>query len=315
MSQYMPIDLFQPVYGVAKFPATLIPAYDGNSITQFYGYYFQDHVKITRRLTVTGGGRLNFSKNQDVPGPSNNQHAFTPRVGATFEVFPGAVIYGSYSRSYMPQAGRIFDSTDPSGKFAPPETGWQWEAGFKSSLLNNRLSTTVALFDLNRSNLITSDAAHPNFYILTGQQRSRGVELESAYLIRSGWNVTAAYAFTNARVTEDNDIPVGTRTQNAPRNMFNVWTRYEIQRGFFQGLSFGAGGRYYTDQAGDLYDSFRIGSYGIADASAAYRRGHFMIRLNGYNLTNTRNFTGSYDNLYVKPGAPRSARVTLGINF
>lgn len=314
-SQYMPLDVFNPVYGAAKFPSPLLPAYAGHSITQFQGAYFQDHFTLGKRLTVTGGGRFNFSNNRDLPDPGETQYAFTPRVGATYQVFPGAVLYGSYSRSYFPQSGRIYDTENSNGTLAPPEEGRQWEGGFKSSLLGSRLSTTVAVFDLIRSNLLTSDASHPNFYVLTGKQRSRGVEFEAAYTILRGWNMTAAYAFVNARVTEDNDIPVGTRTQNAPRNMFSTWTRYEIQRGFARGLAFGAGGRYYTDQAGDLYDTFRIGSYGVADASASYRIGRFSIQLNGYNLTNTRYFTGSYDIVYVKPGAGRSARVTVGYQF
>lgn len=314
-TQLMPIDVFKPVYGAAKFPSTLVPAYGGTSITQFQGLYLQDHAKITKRLAITGGGRFNFSKNRDLPGPSNDQYAFTPRIGGTYQLFNGGSLYASYSRSYLPQSGRLYDSVDANGKFAPPETGQQWEAGFKTSLLGSRLSTTLALFNLERRNLLTTDPTHPNFYILTGRQRSRGVEFEAAYLIRSGWSLTTAYAFTDARVTEDNSIPVGTRTQNAPRHTFSTWMRYEFQRGLAKGLAFGAGGRYYTDQAADLNDTFRLGSYGIADASVSYRVKRVSVQLNGYNLTNTRYFTGSYDMVYVKPGPPRSARVTIGYRF
>ncbi|HWB98746.1 MAG TPA: TonB-dependent siderophore receptor [Bryobacteraceae bacterium] len=314
LSQFIPIDLFQPVYGAVAYPP-LIPAYDGYSITQFYGAYFQDHARITRRLAVTAGGRFNFSTNRDVPDPAHHDHAFTPRVGATYEVLPGATVYASYSRSYLPQSGRVYEAGNPSGGFAPPEKGEQWEGGFKSSLLRGRLTATLALFNLERGNVLTSDASHPNFYVLTGKQRSRGVELEGVYLVRSGWSITASYAYIHAKVTEDNDIPVGTWTQNVPHHSFNLWTRYEIRRGWASGLAFGFGGRYYTDQSGDLYDTFRIPGYGIVDASVSYSRRHFRVQLNAYNMSDTRYFTGSYDNLYVKPGAPRSARATVGFTF
>lgn len=313
-SQYLPLDLFNPVYGPVQFPA-LIPAYDGRSLMQFLGAYAQDQLKVTQKLTVTLGGRWNFAWNQDQPDPSHMDRAFTPRVGATYEFLPGLVAYGSYSRSFLPQTGRLYDATIANGTFAPPEKGRQWETGVKASLLGGRVSQTLALFDLRRSNILTADVSHPNFYVLTGQQRSRGVEFETSALLRPGWNLTAAYAFIDARVTEDNTIPIGTRTWNAPRHSVSVWSRYEVQRGWARGLGFGAGVRYYTDQAGDLNDTFRIPSYGLVDASVSYEWQHWRLQLNAYNLANARYFTGSYDNLYVKPGSPRSARVTVGWSF
>ncbi|WP_321469904.1 TonB-dependent siderophore receptor [uncultured Paludibaculum sp.] len=314
MSQYTPIDLFHPVYGQSK-PTALIPAYAGHTLMQFTGLYFQDHLRLGRRLTITAGGRMNFTSNRDLPDPSHTDSAFTPRIGANYQILPGLALYGSYSRSFLPQSGRVYDAGSENGTFAPPEKGRQWEGGVKSSLLNGRLSSTLALYDLRRGNVLTTDLGHPNFSIVTGQQRSRGVEAESTFLLHGGWSLTAAYAFNNAKVTEDNTIPVGTPTQNAPRHAFNLWTRYEIQRGWAKGLGIGLGGRRYGDQSGDLFNTFQLPGYGLLEGSLSYRVGHFGIQFNAYNLSNTRYFTGSYDSLYVKPGAPRSARVTVRWSF
>ena len=248
LSQYMPIDLFHPVYGT-PFPV-LQPYASGKTTTQFTGIYMQDQARLLRRLTLTLGGRFDFASNREKPEPSNNNTAFTPRVGLTYELVPGLALYSSFSKSFLPQTGRVFDGSS-SGAFVPPETGQQWEAGVKSALLGGRLSTTLAVYQLSRRNVITTDPVHPNFYLLTGEQRSRGVELETALHLRPGWSVTAAYALTDAKVTEDSDIPVGTPTQNVPKHSFNVWTTYEVQHGRARGLGLGFGGRYYTDQSGD----------------------------------------------------------------
>jgi iron complex outermembrane receptor protein len=62
-------------------------------------------------------------------------------------------------------------------------------------------------------------------------------------------------------------------------------------------------------------NSFQIPSYGLAGASASYRRGRFRLQLNVNNLLNKRYFAGSYDAIYVLPGAPRTARVTASWTF
>jgi iron complex outermembrane recepter protein len=314
LAGYMPLNLYNPVYGT-PYPSPLIPAYGGSSLVQYSGIYLQDQVHLTSRLIVTGGGRFNFATNRTDPDPSINKYAFTPRVGINYLLRSDLSAYASYSRSFLPQTGQIYSPTNSSGTSAAPETGRQWEVGLKSSLLGSRLNATLSLFDLVRNNVLTMDIAHPNFFVLSGQQRSQGVELETSTVLRTGWDLTAAYAYTFARITDDNSIPLGTPTQNAPRNMFSFWTHYEIQRGWAKGVSFGLGTRYYSRQGGDLYNTFQLPPYGLTDASASYRRGPFHIQLNAYNLGDKRYYTGSYDIVYVKPGSPRAVRMNVGWSF
>ena len=148
-----------------------------------------------------------------------------------------------------------------------------------------------------------------------GIERSRGVELEATLHPLPGWNLTTAYSYINAEVTQDTTLPAGTPTINAPRNIFNLWSTYEIQRGEVHGLTFGIGGRHYTDQSGDLANSFQLPGYGLLDASVTYRRGPAQWQLNADNLSNERYFAGSYNDLYVKTGEPRIVRGTFSWNF
>src|SRR5581483_6419422 len=257
-----------------------------------------------------------FASNHDLAEPdSSDNHAFSPRVGLTYQLHPGVAAFSSFSKSFYPQSGRIFVEGTEAGKFVTPETGQQWEGGIKISLLGGWVGMTVSVYHLQRQNVITSDLSHPNFYQQTGKQRSRGVEFETAFRLMTGWNVTLAYAFTDAIVTEDEYIPISTRTQNSPRNTVNAWITYEVQRGPAKGLGFGFGGRHYTDQSGDLVDTFNLPGFGVFDASAFYRRGRFRWQINANNLANNRYFVGSYDALYVKPGEPRNIRTTIGWMF
>lgn len=316
---YEPLDLFNPVYGAN--PVQELSVYTNTyTVTQYAGIYLQDHVRLPQHVTITGGGRLDLAKNESRGSANQNGRGWTPRLGVTWQAVPSTTLYASFSKSYLPQSGLVWDSASTSS-YLPPEHGQQWEGGIKSSLWRGRITPTVAVFQLNRNNVATSDETHPNYYVLTGEQRSRGVELEAAMHPVAGWNITAAYSYINAIVlnggTEGTSgyIAPGTPTLNAPKNIFNVWSTYEIPRGWAHGLAVGLGGRHFTDQAGDLQNSFQLPGYGIVDGSLTYRRGPAEWRFNAYNLTDARYASGSYDNLYVKPGEPRTVRGTFSWFF
>jgi len=312
-SAYEPLDLFAPVYGAN--PVQSLSLYsDSQTVTQYAGIYLQDHIRLPQNITVTGGGRFDFAKNETKGSPNQNGTGLTPRLGATWQAIPSTTFYASFSKSYLPQSGMVYDGTT-SGTFVAPERGQQWEGGAKSAFWNGRIMGTLAVFQLNRKNVTTTDPSHPNFYLVTGEQRSRGVELEATLHPLTGWNLTTAYSYVNAEVLHDTSLAAGTPTLNAPRNLFNIWTTYEVPHGAARGLGLGIGGRHYTDQSGDLADSFQLPGYGIVDASLSYRRGRSHWQINANNLGDARYASGSYNDTYVKPGEPRTIRGTVSWNF
>jgi iron complex outermembrane receptor protein len=312
-SAYMPLDVFNPVYGTPFSP--IYPFASGDTRTQYVGLYLQDRMQLTERLSLTAGGRLDFASNRDFSQPeSNDNNAFSPRVGGTYRLVPSVALFADYSKSFLPQSGMLYDGTS-SGAFASPERGEQWEGGLKTSLLSGRMVNSVSVYRLTRTNVLTPDPNNPNFYLLTGKQRSKGVELETTFQLHKTWNLILAYAFTEAYVVQDNVIPVGTPTQNVPKQSVNVWSTYELQHGWLRGLGLGFGARYYTAQSGDLLDTFSIPAYGLVEASVFYRRGHLGWQINAYNLADKQYFTGSYNNVYVQPGSPRSIHTTIGWRF
>lgn len=312
-SAYEPLDLFAPIYGAN--PVQSLSLYtDNETVTQYAGIYLQDHIRLPQNITVTGGGRLDFAKNESKGSPNQNGTGLTPRLGVTWQAIPSTTVYASFSKSYLPQSGLVYNGST-SGTFLSPERGQQWEGGTKSALWNGRVMATLAVFQLNRKNVATTDPSHPNFYLVTGEQRSRGVEFETTLHPLTGWNLTTAYSYVNAEVLHDTTLAAGTPTLNAPRNLFNIWTTYEIPHGAARGLTFGIGGRHYTDQSGDLADSFQLPGYGIVDASLSYQRGRSHWQVNANNLGDTRYASGSYNDIYVKPGEPRTIRGTVSWNF
>src|SRR5260370_9700100 len=213
-SAYMPLDVFNPVYGTPFSP--VYPFASGDTRTQDVGLYLQDRMQLTERLSLTAGCRIDLASNRDVSQTdSNERNAFSPRVGGTFRLVPSVALYADYSKSFLPQTGMVYDGSS-SGTFASPERGDQWECGVKTSLLSGRMVNTVSVYRLTRSNVLTPDPNHPNFYLLTGKQRSKGVELDTIFQLHRTWNLILAYPFTQPYVDAANAIPFGPPPQNLP---------------------------------------------------------------------------------------------------
>jgi iron complex outermembrane receptor protein len=300
---YMPLDLFEPSYGQPLPPLFDQPAFVSD--TETTGIYLQDQLAPLEGLTITLGARYDW-----VNSSGEKSQAFSPRIGLSYQVLDGLVAYASYSRSFLPQDGLL-----SSGAGVEPERGTQWEIGAKSALWDGRVNATLSLYQLTRGNVSTDDPFNPGFVLTTGEQRSRGVELDSQIALTDGLELVAVYAYTDAEVTDDNVLAEGLWTRNAPRHGLSTWLKYTLLEGPLSGLGFGIGVSHYTKQAGDLENTFFLPSYTLLDANITYTRGPLQLQLNLDNLTDERYATGSYNDIYVLPGRPLRARVQATWSF
>jgi iron complex outermembrane recepter protein len=300
-SSYLVMDLFHPTYHRA------MPSYfssgSSDEAQNSVGAYVQDHVSY-KNWTLTGSLRWDNARSAAY-GAENTDVAFTPRLGLTYAVVPDTILFASYSESFLPQSGTTF-----AGEVLKPEKGRQWESGIKASLLEGRIDLSASLYYLTRNNVSTSDPSHPYSYLQSGKQRSRGFEFDSRFEIVKNWQAIFTYAYTDAAVIEDNSYPVGDQLSNVPKNSIGLWTRYAFD-GVLDGFSANAGVYHYSSMAGDLPNTFRLPSYTLVNAGLAYDYQDATLQLSFKNLFNERYFSGSYNDLYVQPGASRSIEARL----
>jgi iron complex outermembrane receptor protein len=308
-----PLDIFNPVYSSQTFEETFPPS-DDKVLTDSIGIYLQDQVTLADNFKLLLGGRFDaFKQTQedfiDDTEESQSGNAFSPRVGIVYQPIEPISLYASYTRSFAPTIGTAADNES-----FEPGRGTQYEIGVKADI-NDRLSTTLALYDLTRTNVTTTDPDNPDFQIQTGEQNSQGIELFISGEILPGWNVIAGYAYTNAKITEDNTFPVGNRLRNVAENTFNLWTSYELPAGSLQGLGLGLGFFYVGDRPGDLDNSFTLPSYFRTDAAIFYTRGQFRAAVNFRNLFDVDYFESAYGDLSVYRGEPFTVQGTVSWRF
>ena len=317
---YPALNLFDPDYGTVLVAAPdLGPLYVQN--TRQLGLYIQEQAELGSRLTATVGLRGDMA-GTEAGGQGQTPNKFTPHLGLTYQLIEGLAAYASYSRSFLPQSAQTAD-----GGIVAPETGNNWEAGLKGDLYHGRLRFTAALYQLTRQNIASSDPLHPTYSTVSGEQRSRGFELDSTARPIDGWDLTLAYAYTAAEVTADTVAGnIGKPLLNQPRSALSLWSVYTLQRGALRGLGAGLGGNYYSHQAGcdpsadcslptGYGDSFNFPAYGLVNTALYYTHGPLRLQLNVDNLLDQDWYSGSYNALYVQPGAPRTVRGTLAYRF
>ncbi|MBF2026674.1 MAG: TonB-dependent siderophore receptor [Oscillatoriales cyanobacterium C42_A2020_001] len=298
----IPLNVFNPIYGVPpKRARNSLPPFGGNDITTSrLGVYIQDQISLLSNLKLLAGIRYDVvdQTNERIPGlftlpgeTSQNVDAFTPRLGLLYQPLKNVSVYGSYSRSFNPSS-----ATTSTGNVLEPERGEGYEVGVKTEWLNGRLSATIAYFDITKQNVAVGDPNFPLFSVASGEQRSRGVEIDIAGELAPGWNIIASYANVNAEVTKDTDPSlVGNRLFGTPTHSGSLWTTYEIQQGNLRGLGFGAGFSAVGERAGNLANTYEAEGYFVANAAVFYRRNNWRFAINFRNIADAK-YIGSTTN-------------------
>ncbi|WP_164928491.1 TonB-dependent siderophore receptor [Gloeobacter violaceus] len=308
-----PLDLFNPVYSPTRGP-TILEANSFNSPSS-YGIYIQDQLSFSENLKLLLGLRYDNATQRTADlltatRTSEDFDAFSPRVGLVWRPILPLALYGSFSRSFLPTLG-----TNQAGLPFVPERGEQFEAGLKADLLEGKLFTTLAYFDLTRQNVLTPDPSNPFFSLQTGEQNSRGVEFDLTGEPVPGWNLTAAYAYIDARITRDTQFAVGNRLGAVPHHSASLWSTYQLQEGSLKGLGFGLGLFYVGERTGDLANTFTLPGYLRTDAGVYYRADNVRYAFNFRNLFNVEYYESAGSALDVIVGTPFTVIGSVSVEF
>ncbi|WP_426114816.1 TonB-dependent siderophore receptor [Massilia sp. PWRC2] len=310
------LDLFNPNYISPLTPLAPAGPYH-QAQGKDLGIYVQDLIDVAPRWKLQLGLRADRFENREVLGgavaASGGQTAVSPRVGVVWQASAHTSVFADWSRSHAPNvAHSISNSTYDA------EVGQQSEAGVRQELIQNRLNASLAVFDLKRTNILTSDPLDPTLQVLTGKQASRGLEVDVAGTVMPGWKLTAAYTYLDAVIKSDTSLPVGDRLSNVPRHHASAWSSYEFQAPALKGLGVGAGVFYVGERDANLPNTYRLGSYVRTDAALFYRRGAWRTQLTIANLFDRRYYTGgaaSTFNYALDPSRPLSAQLTVSYRF
>ena len=303
-------------------PVTYAPAAsDANNRTraEIAAIYVQEQLRPTDWLEIVAGLRFDhFRLEVDDLRPTAAQPEFartdklvSPRLGVVLKPRENLSIYGSYSRSYLPQSGDQFSGLDLTTQALKPERFDNVEIGAKWEPVRGLLAT-AALYRLDRTNT-RAPGTTAGTVVLTGEQRSRGLELGLERSISDVWQVSAGYSWQDAEITETTSAaPAGRKVPLVPKHSFSLWTRYQVTKPLGLGLGVIARSKSFASISNQVV----LPSYARVDAAAFYRltKGVYA-QVNVENLLGADYFPTAHNDNNIAPGAPRTARATLRFDF
>ncbi|MGE8101653.1 TonB-dependent siderophore receptor [Pseudomonas fluorescens] len=309
------IDIYDPVYGQPK-PDGKRSGPDFFEQVESQALNLQDQIVFTERLRGMLGVRLeHFEQTIDDHTLNNRsrQHhdALTQRAGLLYQLTPQHGLFANASTSFKPNNG-----LDATGKSFDPEEGVGYEVGIKSELFDERLSSTLAAFRIEKENVLALDPATDSNRAM-GKARSQGFDLQVSGQLTDAVRVIGAFAYIDAEVTQgDKAIATGSRILGVARHSGSLLGVYEFQEGLLRGSDVGAAYTYVGDRSGEAGSDFELPAYHTVDLLAHYKASeNVTLGLNLNNLFDEKYFERSYSNYWVNPGEPRNFTVSLTLNL
>ncbi len=292
------VSLDAPVQGeFGNFPGLFPQAQSPTQIADLAGL-FEDALDLTPRLKLVTGVRAEWLRlnrqNYNSAGVKNNATSFNEtfdptnfRVGLVYDIIPAATVYASYTTAQDPPGANIFLAN--AGQIHGLSSSSQEEVGLKSEFLNKRASATLALYNIDRSNILVSTSN--NSVANVGSQNARGVEFEGDLRVSQDWVLSANAAYTDSHYgtfVDPNTLldASGNRPPDVPKWSAGLFTTFSNVGGM--PVDLGGDVRYIGERAGDYGNTLKLDSYTLVDLFATYR------------INKTIDVTGRINNLFDK---------------
>jgi catecholate siderophore receptor len=236
---------------------------------------------------------------------------WSPRIGIVLHPVEPVSLYASYSRSFLPQSGDQFNSLDLTAAALEPERFDNYEVGVKWQARPGLLFS-AALYQLDRTNT-RAPGPTPGTVVLTGEQRSRGLELEAVGEIMPGWQLAASYTLQEAEITTTTSAaPAGREVPLVPRHQASLWTRYQ----FTPQLGAGLGVVHHSESFASISNAVVLPSFTRVDLGLFWRVAeHVEAQVNVENLFDEGYYPYAHNDNNISTGAPLNARFTLRVRY
>ncbi|MEM0551008.1 MULTISPECIES: TonB-dependent siderophore receptor [Aeromonas] len=290
---------------------------DANHKVRGNGIYLQDQLSLGDWHLVGGLRRDDFtvtSRRNDLNKEETlSVTSLSPRLGLVWNPLEEHAFYASYSKTFTPVGGELIGFTpgDPNNQLEPQHTRL-YEGGVKSDWLNGRLATTLSVYRLEMYNKRSKDPLDPTKVILTGLQRTDGVELSARAQLTDELYLRGGIAIQDAeQVKADADLQ-GKRPMNVSRQNGQLFAGYQSgKQGWFGEAGMTAVGDRFADNANTTV----LPGYARFDARAGYRWQQWEAELSAENLTDHEYFVSATGATQIMPGTPRQLMLTGSYRF
>ncbi len=241
---------------------------------------------------MTGCCRLGLSSNKqlyqykrltDVHGKTmqqSNKNLVAPRISILRKFDNGLSVYGIVAKGFSPPS--LAEIRPSDGNYygdLEPEWGWNYEAGIKGTLLQNRFLFDASLYYFGLKDAIVrrTNASGAEYFVNAGGTTQKGVEVwTKAYLVRnnqtfiSSWSLWNSYSYQPYRFNtykSGNSDFSGNKLTGVPRTINVSGMEIESRNGLYSNILFNYTASIPLDDANDAYAK----AYHLLQTKIGYR--------------------------------------------
>ncbi|MCE0913127.1 MULTISPECIES: TonB-dependent receptor [unclassified Pseudomonas] len=283
------------------------------------GIYLQDQIRLNDQWQLLAGVRFDqfevdtTNKLRDI-SEKQKDNSFSPRIGVVYTPWQDHSFYASWSKTYSPVGGGLIGITPGAAgntNQTDPEQTRQKEIGVKSEWFDQRLSTTLAIYELELYNRRTRDPINPELIQLSGLQRSRGIELTATGNVVGNWYVRGGIGLQDATIVKDNNGQQGNRINDVAKRNASLFVTWKPELGWYAETGLTLVGDRYADNQNTVI----LPGYGRWDALAGYRTHDWDVRAALSNITDKTYYSSATSAAQIQVGDPRSLVVTGTYSF
>lgn len=252
----------------------------------------------------------------------------TLKVSLAYDLSEDMMVYGTYAEGYRPGGA---NRSPGVGETYQPDFLESYELGFKSTLLDGRWRFNSAVYFMEWDD-VQIGFFNPDISLLglvdnIGSAESKGIEIDTTFLATEGLELSLAYSYNQAELTEDYvrrpgnpaDALDGQDLPFTPDNKYTATARYSFE---LLGMPSAVQLNYaYTDEMwNDIFLSNRekMDDYGLLSASWRVDGDGWHATLFGENLTDevAELYINTVDiQRLVTVNKPRTIGVSFGLLF
>lgn len=282
--------------------------------------YFATQLSITDELNVTLGNRHTQYELNAGKVDSLEQTINTPYAGIVYQFTDQVSVYTSYTDIFLPQTTR-----DVSNNFLEPVVGSNIEFGFKSSLLDDAMIVTAAIFKAEKDNVAKidptatplPDGTYPS--IAVKGTNHQGYEFDATGNLTDDLMFNFSYSHVESEYANGDDF-----STHLPKDQIKLSSIYDIN----QATSVGIVANWQSTTKTVLPDNLNplkpLGinleaeqeSYTLVDLMAKYEiNKNLNLQVNINNVFDKKYYSSTewfYSGFY---GAPRHAKLSVSYSW
>lgn len=328
------IDVTQPINNtLPTYPSyQFVAATPKHSSKSSYGWMAQEVLTINQYIKTILGVRYSYqiSESSAAATGKTTGDAWDPMFGIMLTPIKNVNVFGSYTTT---TSLRSASQVDKDGGLIGASRSKQFEAGFKSDWLDNRLRLNFTYFNILNSNtsygVYDETGKNVLYYDNAGDVRRDGIEIELSGRILENLQIMTGYSYTNPRYKNSPAYVEGSSPINTAKHTANGWIHYIQNKGILKGFTAGVGAYYvgkrpvndYTAKVNVIHNTtagvkpFDMPSYITWNAQLSYSFKNMTTRVYFNNIFDKIGYTSYFRGGYINQIDPRNFAGSISYTF